>query len=103
MTEATAQILQEIAKLNARLDNHDQRSETFRENITESLSAVSKRVETMNHLLTGNGDPKSGLIVRFDRLEQCQERRQFQLKAAITASITAIVTAIYTFAKHSIK
>lgn len=38
--------------------------------IAEGQEANSKKLDMVVQILTGNGDPSAGLVVRFDRVEQ---------------------------------
>ena len=38
--------------------------------IVESLERLDKKLDKLNTLVSGNGEPQKGLIVRVDRLEQ---------------------------------
>lgn len=43
---------------------------TSNEGISFVLGEIDRRTSRIEKLLTGNGDPQSGIIVRLDRVEQ---------------------------------
>jgi hypothetical protein len=55
------------------------------------LDPLAKDVEKLAVLVEGNGHPERGLIVRLDRLEQNESRRNWWVKASLAASISALV------------
>lgn len=70
------------------------------QHVLEQLVELNSKYESMredyhqlNKIITGNGNPESGMIVRLDRLEQESKRRANWTKAAIGASVTAFVSA----------
>ena len=77
---------------------HELRSEVKENLIAKSSNAtklddINSQLREITHLLTGNGNPDKGIIVRLDRLEQNESRRVWLLRTAIAASIAAIATA----------
>jgi hypothetical protein len=38
--------------------------------LCQRLDGVSEKVSRIDLILTGNGDPKKGMVVRFDRVEE---------------------------------
>lgn len=66
--------------------------------ICEKLDAVDQKVDELNHLITGNGTPERGMIVRLFAIEQRQKQWAWAiglvLAAVATASGTVVVTAI---------
>lgn len=55
------------------------------------LNEIHNEVKKLNRLLTGDGEPEKGLIVRVDRLEQKDASRNKWMVAIGTASATAMV------------
>lgn len=69
------------------------------------LDLLAEQLNRVEKLLSGNGEPEKGLVVKVDRLEQSytqQElRRQRHLKATYTALTTlAVWLAQQTFWRH---
>lgn len=62
--------------------------------LDERLEQVQHSQQTLNHMLTGNGSPEKGVIMRVDRLEQSEKRREAWSKTAITTAAGAAVAAI---------
>jgi hypothetical protein len=58
--------------------------------ILQRLDSMGNDVKLVRELLTGNGEPSKGLIVRVDRLEQSESRRNWLATTAIGAAITAL-------------
>lgn len=42
----------------------------FSERVFERLESLESKIDEMNHLITGNGTPERGLLVRIDRVER---------------------------------
>jgi hypothetical protein len=59
------------------------------------LPRIEDKVDLLLKLVTGNGDPSKGLIVRFDRVEQ----KMKWIWCAIGMAGIGIVKAIYEFIK----
>ena len=55
---------------------------------------VERKLDFLCTLLTGNGDPQKGLVVRVDRLEQAEKRRKWWVGTAVGAAIVAVVNAV---------
>lgn len=68
------------------------------ENLVQQLltefAHVREDVKTVKELLTGNGTPEKGLIVKVDRLETAQKRHTFILATLFTACATAAAGAV---------
>lgn len=58
------------------------------------LHDIAEDVKTVLKILNGNGDPSKGLVVRVDRLEQSESRRNWLSRSAIGACIVGIITMI---------
>jgi hypothetical protein len=69
--------------------------EVTREVIAEKLDRISDQLEHIDLILTGNGDPSKGLVVRVDRLEQKEAVRSKQLWAVWTAIIGGGVASLW--------
>jgi uncharacterized protein (UPF0335 family) len=55
------------------------------------LDDIADDVKVIKELLTGNGNPSRGFIVRVDRLEENEKRRSWWIKSAMGTSIAAII------------
>lgn len=67
-------------------------------NDPQLLSAIYEKVCKLEYLLTGNGDPSKGMIVRFDRLEQAHKfwrKLAWVLFGAIVAPEIVLASIIY--------
>lgn len=62
---------------------------------SEFQRAVMERLTRIEHLLTGNGNPEKGIIVRVDRLEQNESRRAKYVGAAVGSAIAAVAAALW--------
>ena len=56
----------------------------------EQLDRIESEVVAIKHLLTGNGTPEHGMIVRVDRLEQSDRNRSWWTRTAAAAGVTAL-------------
>lgn len=68
------------------------------ENLVQQLltefSYVREDVKTVKELLTGNGTPEKGLIVKVDRLESAKKRLTFVVATLFTVFATATASAV---------
>lgn len=48
----------------------DQKNHSFASVVCNKLDSLQDSLDTLTQIMTGNGDPSKGLIVRVDRLEQ---------------------------------
>ncbi len=55
---------------------------------------TDEKIDHLNKLLTGNGTPEKGIIVRLDRLEQATVSRKWLMRTTIVACIAAIISTI---------
>ncbi len=58
------------------------------------LDRIEGKVDTLCLILTGDGEPQKGLVVRFDRVEQAQKRVRWFLRSVAGACIAAIVVVV---------
>lgn len=89
-------------KAQAKADSPDERAAAILvqlEALRERVTRMDQNCETLNKILTGNGDPSKGLIIRLDRLEILQVRRTQFFGAAVVASISAWVAAVAAWVK----
>jgi len=63
--------------------------------LDDQLTRIEKKIDRLDQLITGGDSPNSGIIVRMDRIEQAEKRRNAWMLAAIGASTTAIVSAAW--------
>lgn len=54
-------------------------------------SHVRDKVDEIHRILTGASEPSRGVVVRLDRLEQSESRRNFWTTTAVGAALTAII------------
>ena len=64
------------------------------------LERMSEDLKFVREILTGNGDPSKGLIVRIDRVEGKIKRADWALKALAVALLSGIATY---FSEHFLK
>lgn len=58
------------------------------------ITGLKEDIKKNTELLTGNGDPKKGIIVRLDRVEVKLRRADWVVKAVFVAAAGAIAAAI---------
>lgn len=58
------------------------------------LQEINRKLDLVTKLLTGNGDPSTGYIVRIDRLEQRDKRRDKWQWIVVGAVTVLIVTEV---------
>lgn len=61
----------------------------------DEFNQLCRDVQFIKHVLTGNGTPERGVIVRLDRIEQTEKARSRWTGAAVVAATGAAVTAIW--------
>lgn len=64
------------------------------------LSSILEKVEKIEKILTGNGSPEKGMIVRIDRLEQWQKIRTWAVCTLAGAIATGAATYVFTLLVH---
>jgi len=57
------------------------------------LGAIKATLAKLEKILSGNGSPSMGLVVRFDRVEQAEKRRSRLAWITVTAAVGALVAA----------
>jgi hypothetical protein len=84
-----------------RMPSADKGFSEWSQHVLEQLVQLNLKYEALredyhqlNQIITGNGSPGTGMVVRLDRLEQESERRSLWVKAAIGASVTAIFSCV---------
>jgi hypothetical protein len=105
-------VLEELTNLNNRFTSLEAKQDAFAKLIEERLNNMETKLNSTNNLLTGNGKPEKGLLirvdrleqehvkgldVRIDRLEQSENRRTWLTRAAIVTSLAALASTIMTF------
>ncbi len=80
-------VLKELATLNNRYEH-------LQNELDEKYAQLQATLEKTNLLLTGNGSPEKGLLVRVDRLEVAQDKRTWMIRAALVSALMGIVAAV---------
>jgi chromosome segregation ATPase len=86
----------ESSEARHRLDEVERETNNTREavgRLNDKLDRVGQDVKVILEMLTGNGEPSKGLIVRQDRLEQTVSRWAKLITIALGTAITALVGA----------
>lgn len=55
------------------------------------LDRIESKIDRLDHLITGGDSPNSGIIVRVDRIEQREVRRDWWTKTAMGAATVACI------------
>jgi hypothetical protein len=103
------QVLEELGKLNIRMEQFESKQEMLSNGVKDRLEQMGEKIQSIEHILTGNGTPERGILirvdrleqkniedmaVRIDRLEQREKSRIWLLRASIAASLAAIAEGI---------
>jgi len=64
--------------------------------LRQEVQALAEEVRKTNHLITGNGTPERGMVVRLDRVEQQHKTVSLITWTAASAVIGLIVHAAWT-------
>lgn len=59
------------------------------------LDLIHSDLKIVKEIVTGNGDPKKGLVVRVDRLEQISKLRKTIYGAVLVAVLAAVATGLW--------
>lgn len=59
--------------------------------LDDQLTRIEKKIDRLDQLITGGDSPNSGIIVRVDRIEQREARRDWWTKTAMGAACAACV------------
>lgn len=62
--------------------------------MSATLEQIDERTSRLDHILTGNGEPDRGLIVRIDRIEQRERGREERANEVRTVAYGALGTAV---------
>lgn len=104
--EWSIRIIEELTTLTNRTEQLsseiDDKYELLRGGIDDRLLHLSRKLDGINQLLTGNGTPERGLIIRVDRLEQNESRRTWMMRATLTACLAALAASITAILKHAL-
>ena len=66
--------------------------------IADAIRPMREDVKLVKHLLTGNGEPEKGVVLRLDRLEQTEKSRGKVIWTAITTAVgSAVAWAVTAF------
>ncbi len=68
--------------------------ELIRKALREELAPLRQEIEQTRKLLTGNGNPEKGLIVRVDRIEQSEKSKTYWFRTITVLVITALLSSI---------
>jgi hypothetical protein len=98
--EWSMRVLEELTTLNAQVESLDEKQELLRVGLEERFGHIEKKIEKANDLLSGNGTPEKGIIIRLDRLEQTEQRRTWLLRSTVVSCIGAIVSAVFQWMKN---
>ena len=66
----------------------------------EALRLLERAVDRLNHLLTGNGNPARGLIVRFALVEGQVKQFVFYSRLIAGGVISGVIGLVFYWAKH---
>ena len=69
-------------------------SESFRDILKEELQPLRDEIKSTKDLLTGNGTPEKGIIVRVDRIEQTGKNQKYWFRAIALLAISAFLSSI---------
>ena len=75
----------------------------LREILRNELEPVRKQITELSHLITGNGTPERGIIIRVDRLEQSHHAMNWLQKAIAGAVIGVCIAGVATGAVYLIR
>ena len=71
--------------------------------IRDELEPVREQIANLSHLITGNGTPERGIVIRVDRLEQSHHAMSWFQKAIAGAIIGVCIAGVATGAVYLIR
>lgn len=74
--------------------------ETFTKEIKESKEAFTKEIHDLTVIITGNGAPEKGFIIRLDRLEQWQKQVNWGMVLIGGAALLNAIDLLWTLISH---
>lgn len=98
--EWSIKVLEQLVALSKDYEELDNKIQTNYTQLNKSLEETASKIDKINELLNGNGNPEKGLVIRTDRLEQNEQRRTWLLRTTIVSCIGAIVATIMNWLKH---
>jgi ABC-type transporter Mla subunit MlaD len=95
------EVLKQLMALNNKTENLTKEQADLRDDLKQLNESFSKKTEVLNTILSGNGDPSKGLILRVALLEEAKknfdeyieeekETRKWITRSTIAACLTAI-------------
>ena len=69
---------------------------------SSQLDRIEGEITSIKSILTGNGSPERGLIVRLDRIEQTDQGRKWWLRTVGGAAAVSLVATIIEFLKKGV-
>lgn len=57
--------------------------------LTRNIEVLSRKLDELNHHITGNGTPEHGMLIRIDRIEQRMGSQSKWIGVAVSAAATA--------------
>ena len=101
--EWTTDILTQLMDLNTRYETLSkqiaEKYDSMEQEFQSKIDELAEQTERNTKSIMGGSDPSKGLVIRLDRLEQNESRREWWLKSTLAACITAIVTAVFSLFK----
>lgn len=79
-----------------RRHNADSEPMDFETFVRSELRTISGDVRFTKQILTGNGEPSKGLVIRFDRVERTTAFQNKVLWVVFVAIVGVVVTAAWT-------
>lgn len=67
--------------------------------VNESIQALHAEISQANVILTGNGTPEKGLVVRVDRVEQEHKIQSRWFWVVVPSAITGLASAVWHYFK----
>ena len=66
-----------------------------RDIVRQEFALMSEQLHRMDHHITGNGTPERGVLIRMDRLEQVERRREWTLRTIGAMVLGLLVNAFW--------
>lgn len=101
LEEWSKEVLTQLINLNNKCDNLTKENENIREDVRVMNDNFNKKMDVLNTILSGNGDPSKGLILRVALLEEAKngfdeyieeekDTRKWITRSTVAACLTAV-------------
>lgn len=71
----------------------------FETQVLGTLESIERDTAQLKRILLGDDDPRQGVALRLDRIEQTEASRKWLVRVGVTSGIGAMVASLLTWLK----